>query len=146
MTFPTSGQTLTYASATNGLIAMQLPPGDLVDRYALAISVQIYDDIDGFTVFKITRTVASIPNLDLAFAIADGVRSNDPNCKPCMQLKANTLSGTMQVAIAVINALDRSIITLSFNSSSSNVLGVIILRINSKTNTLIFKKLNVIEY
>ncbi len=120
MTFPTSGQTLTYASATNGLIAMQLPPGDLVDGYGIALSVQIYDNSDGFAVFKIPKMVKVTPNLDLAFAIADGVRSNDPNCKPCMQL--NTLAGTMQVAISVINALDGSITTSSLNFSSSNVI------------------------
>jgi hypothetical protein len=121
VTFPSSGESITYASSPNGLISMQLPPGLKKDLYAVSLSVQIYDNIDGFVVFHIAQSVTSFPNLDLAFAIADGVRSNDPNCKPCMQLKANTLAGTMQVAIAVIQALDGSITTTSLNLSLTNV-------------------------
>jgi hypothetical protein len=83
-----------------------MPSGDPRDNYAVFLIVQIYDDNDGYATFKIPTPIYVMPNEPAALAIADGIRTNDPNCKPCSALKANTMSVVVQILTSVISSLD----------------------------------------
>ena len=112
---------MTYASSGTPLLSLQLPPGLSADHYALSISVQVYDNSQAYVVYTIPRQVTVYPNLALAFAVADGILNNDASCQQCAQVNANTLGGTIQIAITVLFALDGSISVLTLKTNSKNV-------------------------
>ena len=109
---------LSYNSA--GVLSIQLPQGPKEDAYKVQLIVQVIDDADGITVYRLSQSVYVLPNDAKTNALMDELLSNDPSSGFLQTLKGGSLQACGQQLISFSSMLNMQADSASSTVSSDN--------------------------
>ena len=115
-----------------GNIYTLLPEGPAEDSHKIYIIVNIIDDSNGKTEYKMANPITVWPNVEIASNLVDMVSSNDPNSPIIQDLNSgnvNLVAGNSLVLSCVLNSANKNI----SDDQGANVRDFLIDKISSLT-------------
>lgn len=105
-----------------GVSRFQLPNGPQADAYKIQIYVQILDDSDGITEFRLPNSLIVKPNNNLVNNLSNDLlnSNNDQNSSLISNLKTGNIQTTTTFISSFVSMLDSSSISASANQSTNS--------------------------